>query len=265
MPTVTDYVRQYIAIDRELSRLLELSSQGDDPISTGPVGELLRHFVERLDGADERTIEARLLRLQLLAEHLLAIERHDRALLDGFKRELRNRPEEGDFYGIRCEIATAAMLIERGINFTKRESPDFELPVDGDTLFIECGSAHLSKPANRDIAYKVGSVVNQKKAKPYCTPKLALFAEVTNILAQSHLRRAFDVLIRPFVEREMAGSGLGSVLLFMFVYDHDVRDYAHHYVRIDNGCIDEGLRTFLDRHFPQVRRDVRRFIIPWQV
>jgi hypothetical protein len=260
--TTAQFLTVYGNVAGNLSSLLGMRFVPGSPAAASPIGRTLATISGYYNRGMVLTSECEMMKMVMLVKHLREIERHDGELLEKFKDDLYNRPTASQYYGIRCEIATAATLVRRGIAFSKQESPDFRIAVDGHELFVECGSAHISALVAKDIKYKVGSVINQKSRKPYCVPCAALFIDVTSISGASGDPAIFWQDIRPFVENELRSSAFGAVLLFEYLYDVDRRCFNQGYMRVDSQHISAPLCALLDQHWPRGQQVSRHYTTP---
>jgi len=71
------------------------------------------------------------------------IEKYDKDLLDVCKKQLLGSINDNEYFGARFEISTTALLIRKGVQFKKRESPDFLVQAEK-AVFLECTSCHIS-------------------------------------------------------------------------------------------------------------------------
>lgn len=191
--------------------------------------------------------------ISLLAKNLKEIESHDKNLLRIFQRALRSCNND-TYLGIRFEVSMAASLIRHKVPFVKSERPDFRLLDYWDGVCIECGSAHLSEPKIKiaDLKYKIGSAIRAKSQYEYCNAASALFIDFTNINYYSMLREILPGMneLKSYVADQLERSGFGSVVLWTYIINLDIRKYQWKYTRVDNEMPNQLLMEFLGTLYP---------------
>ncbi|OFV68083.1 MAG: hypothetical protein SCAL_000723 [Candidatus Syntrophoarchaeum caldarius] len=162
------------------------------------------------------------------------------------------------------DLVLRGTIIRKNIKFTKAESPDFTIHTENKNIFIECGSAHLSKPKLGDIKYKIYSVINKKSSKPYCDPTTALFIDITNIYYNSLINEILVERdeIREDVKNALEHTQFGNVILFAYILNKDLNRFESVYIRIDNKNTEETLLNFLNDGYPFSEHTVYNFAIP---
>ncbi len=249
----------YINSVTELNRLLGLSFiwDGEEYKSVGartPIGQAIMMVGVYHNQRDYSRRNVEIAKLSMLVKHLQTIEKHDKILLNGFKGIIRDTSKDwGTYFGVRMEINIAASLIQKEINFTKTESPDFT--IDERNIFIECGSCHMSNNSSANVANKIRSAIFEKSDKPYCNPSTVLCLDITNVSAsreeaESELlasKEAIQGMVRQILSE--TNSNYGSILLFSYFMDTANQFYSG-YWRVDNGIITKDLRDFLDKYYP---------------
>jgi hypothetical protein len=223
------------------------------------VGQVLLYH----NKGDYEARDHQLTRLALLRSELQEIEKHDPELLAIFRNMYRyNR---ADYYGFRLEVATASLLIRRKIPFEKTERPDFVLKTkSGDSLFIECGSVHLTKGKNRPVDYKLASAINGKLKMPYMNRQTLLFVDVTNIIHHSlkseHYLGPTD--LERVVRNSISGQMVGAVILVFYILDKDRKHFWYNSQRIDNEEMHPSLLQFLDEQFLGSGDPISNYTVP---
>jgi hypothetical protein len=178
-----NFILYYSHLALELARLLGvrfIPGRGLD----GVVGKMLAEVVNYHNTGNHEFRDRELTTLALLVSDLKHIENFSRELRSHFRKMYQNN--RADYYGFRMEVAAASLFIRRKMEFVKNESPDFIITMPGDEkVFVECGSAHLSKRREGDIGYKLASAVSSKASMPYCNLRTVLFLDITNIIHHS--------------------------------------------------------------------------------
>ncbi|MCJ8306711.1 MAG: hypothetical protein HRU07_06640 [Nitrosopumilus sp.] len=124
--------------------------------------------------------------------------------------------DEGNFYGIRCEIAVNSLLLRRGISFIQRESPDFQC-INDENIHIECTSSHLidGSENSEKVFRKIKKSVRDKNGKIYASLKIILFIDLTNLnySNNNHLFSdpQFDTEISKILSRTKYGALLFNI------------------------------------------------------
>lgn len=166
--------------------------------------------------------------ISLLAKNLKKIENQDRKLLRVFRRALQACNDD-TYFGVRFEVSMAASLIQNKVPFVKTERPDFTLLDRWHGVCIECGSVHLSEPkvGIADLKYKIGSVIREKSQYDYCNAGSALFIDFTNINYHSTLQEILPSVneLKSYVADQLKRSGFGSVALWTYIINLDIRKY----------------------------------------
>ncbi len=254
-----NWILNYAGCVTELSRLLGLRFiwDGGEYKSVGartPIGEailMVGVFNNEHDFA-RRNVE--IAKLSMLVKHLKTIERHDKELLKKFKRKIRDTSkEQGTYFGVRMEIMIAASLIQKGINFTKTERPDFT--IEEYEVYLECTSSHKLDDSTTSLTDKIRSAILEKSKKEYCNSSTVLCMDITNIAAtneesENKLLASKDGLKR-IVEQILidTNSSYGSFLIFSYFMDLTNTFYSG-YWRIDNETSVPALTVFLDKYYP---------------
>ncbi len=254
-----DFMPQYIYVTVKLSELPNTQFIEEKDFET-PIGEALKNILWYHDNGRHKERDYEIARLNLLVKHLEEIKQHDENMLNSFRSKI-NR-DDANYYGFRFEVATAASLIRKKVNFEKTETPDFKIIYGNHEIFIECTSRHLDKPKSRD--YKIKSAILEKSEKSYCLPNTTLFIDITNIYHHSWLKGQLiqSGQLREYVISLLESIKFGSVVLFVFILNKDLNRLELNYLRIDGYQTDLALKKFLDYYYPLGNHIVYDFVIP---
>lgn len=252
-------------LDKLASLEQRVSSLGIDLNNTDhPLVSRLDAARERHNSGDKTLGRVNACYVQFILEDLALIKNSDGDLYKHFTKLLQQKDLPLDnYFGLRCEIRTAASLIYKNVNFEKSETPDF---IINSPLFgIECSSAHLQvgveKPP-KEVFYKVLSVLNEKGIKNYSTSETVLVLDVSNLLYQEGRNISLSVLAdmdkaKPRLKSVVNGSRLSSLIYFYYRWtpkDDEQQEtgvtLTNSYVRVDNSNISTPVRVFLNRFFP---------------
>jgi hypothetical protein len=91
-------------------------------------------------------------------------------------------------YGDIFELYINWTLVQKKLNFTKRERPDFSLSHNSKEIFIECTSTHCDFhkiPAEKDIYKKLKSKIREKVIEEYMNLSTVIFIDITNLYYHS--------------------------------------------------------------------------------
>jgi len=204
-----------------------------------------------------------LTKLTLLVSELNDIEHFSHELLVQFRNMYKKN--RVDYYGFRMEVAAASLFIRRTITFKKNESPDFIVTVpNNENIFVECGSAHLSKHKDRDIGYKIASMVSGKVAMPYVNTRTVLFLDITNIIHHTLISEIYleQEQIESIVKKEMNAKPVGGTCLFFYMLDKEKDYLGYHSIRINNDNVDHVLQKFLDEQFRLDGQEISNYDVP---
>ncbi len=228
-----------------------------------PIGQSLNRVLKYHNQKNISLRDYELGKTALLVKELKIIEQHDSELLATFKKQLHTNLSFDKYFGFRMEIHTAAVLILKKVEFTKTESPDFTIHTEDRDVFIECGSAHLSKPKTQDVKYKIGSVISQKSKKPYCGPATALFIDYTNIyhnILKNDSQFKTDE-INEYLKNALKTTKFGNITLTSYVAIEDTKRFAGMYIRVDNQNIDKSLLNTLDKSHPHGKYTIDKLFV----
>jgi hypothetical protein len=233
-----------------------------------PDSPLAQHFQSSKEALRSGALDiAELEILNLAAQYmeLGEVGKYDSKLLPRLKRRLRSHRLD-DYLGVQCEIAVAGMLLKKSVQFICPDPPDFEINLPGSrqAAFIECTSIHIEKDSNKELIYKVGSAINDKKKKGYCNARSALVIDITNVMYHSHKNgwNLNPIAIKERFAESAANSGFGAVLIFCEVGNLEKARVETLYSRlaVENPSIE--LQTVLDQCFPDGEYIVTKAVFP---
>ena len=244
------FMFRYLGVVAKLSELLGVKFYTDEE-NDSPIGRGLSDIIRYHDAGLYDIRDCELARVQLLIKHLEEIKAYNNDLLDIFRKKI-NR-DDANYYGFRFEVAIAASLIRKDINFIKTESPDFAIKYDGKNIFIETTTSHIESKKEKSIKEKIRRAVNRKSRKQYCDLSTALFIDVTNIVHHGLIRDELrtDKDLRNYVTKLLKNTSFGSILLFVYICNLDSWRFELDYIRLDSREIDPVLKKFLDRYYPK--------------
>jgi hypothetical protein len=257
-----DFISYYSQLALELSRLLGVRFIPGRGLE-GVVGKMLGGVIIYHNQGNNEFRDREITKLTLLASELNDIENFGAELLAQFRNMYRKN--RADYYGFRMEVAAASLFIRRKITFKKNESPDFIVTMpNNEDVFVECGSAHLSKRKDKDIGYKIASAVSNKATMPYVNTRTALFLDITNIIHHTLISEIYleQEYIESIVKKEMNGRQVGGTCLFFYMLDKEKAYFGYHLIRIDNDSVDFLLQEFLSEHFPKEGQETSNYDVP---
>jgi hypothetical protein len=237
----------------DLKRLLGNQLIDGPSFAQHPIRQSINRVFTFHDSGDYASRDYENSSISLIVKNLKEIENHDKKLLTVFRQALRSCNND-TYFGIRFEISVAASLLRSKVTFIKTERPDFALLESWDGICIECGSAHLSKSKIRiaDLKYKIGSVIREKSQYDYCNASNALFIDFTNINYHGTLQETLPSVdeLKHYVSDQLERSDFGSVVLWTYIINLDIRRYQWKYTRVDNKMPNPLLKRFLDALYP---------------
>jgi hypothetical protein len=127
----------------ELSRLTGLIFINTSVDSVKPIERSVRRMLYCHNTHQYQTRDFLYAKILLLVVNLQEIEKYDKDLLDVCKKQLLGSINDNEYFGARFEISSTALLIRKGVQFKKRESPDFLVQAEK-AVFLECTSCHIS-------------------------------------------------------------------------------------------------------------------------
>jgi hypothetical protein len=217
---------------------------------------------------NERNIQAALFeigRLKFLIFHLELLRSSKPKLFSFFKKILLSDKSNFDkYFGTRFEIAIAAALAEKSIDFDKTEPPLPDFIINNEKVFIECTSKHLGQ-INQKFSFtkQLKMVMNGKNSKEYANISTALFIDITNIYY--YLPNSARYNIRDFILQEIpeliTSYKFGSFLFHVYIQDETQTNFEQSYVRIDSVKINDTLCGFLNSNFPLGNSKINNYFI----
>lgn len=274
-------------VRNELSRLLKMRLQAGGRDGRSPIARVLNaamghHVIAKRWAVSGRFREAsweferrdmEWARARFLLQDLLRLESQCSELLRTYVKKFKKARYPDQFFALRFEVKVASMLVLRGFKFRQPDPPDFELIGHWTGIAIECGSVRVSGRKGGDLTYKILQEVGEKSRKPYASRACALAVDATNLLyrgwivgvvappgvdqgLEERVRLVDDLKNR--IRLQLAPGGFGSVLVYFYQYDRDLRQYEASYLRADAADITADLRRMLDHLAPIGRRLVPR-------
>lgn len=173
-----------------------------------------------------------------------------------------------EYFGLRLEIHTAAILASHRISFSVSERPDFSIyPNTSKQCFIECTSRHLTKPKPSEILVKsIDTAISAKATQEYMNLNTALFIDITNLTAKDwKIVRNTESGIKAtkaFISDRINKTLIGSAICFSWIIDLEKLQFDCAYNRVDHNRIDMSLKNFLDDKYPINQKTIHYFIVP---
>jgi hypothetical protein len=164
---------------------------------------------------------------------LRKIKQNSKDHFDWFANRLIKNKTNVGFYGDKFELSIAVSLLEKGIEYTKTESPDFKVEFNKQELFIECGSAQFdfdSTPDQKGIYTKLKKTLISKMNERYSSPDTALFVDITNLFyhaneIKEHLTNHDLLEILTSANRNVKSEQIfGVVVMFCFFSSQNSED-----------------------------------------
>ena len=261
--SMLNFILHHCELSLELSRLLGVRFFPGRGLQ-GPVGKMLARIILHHNQGNHEYRDREITKLSLLKDELKQIEEFDPELLRKFRNQYRrgNRPE---YFGTRMEIAAASCFVRKNISFIKQESPDFVIcRPNGKKVFVECGSTHLSIHKAGNIGYKISSSIRAKVILPYFSTATVLFLDITNVLHNSLISRAYleQQAIESVAKQQMDEKPIGGTCLFFYVMNKESDSFDLQFIRVDNNTADPELTKFLNELLPVGDQDVSDYDIP---
>ena len=257
------FMLQYGNIVVKLSQLLNKKFLKREDFQR-PIGQAIENIIRLHNMGMYEQRDYEIARLKMLVKHLEEVKQQNENMFKIFQTRINK--SDTDYLGFRFELATAASLIRKGINFEKTESPDFTINWKGHKIGIECVNVHIEKPTSKNLIHKIKKAIKRKAGKTYSivTSKILLFIDVTNIYFHGLLRgELFDEKeLKERIGRILNLTNFGGILLFVFVLNKTLSRFELNYFRIDKPKIDPLLKDFLDYCYPCGSHDVYDFALP---
>lgn len=121
-------------------------------------------------------------------EYLEEIKKVSLVEFNFWKNRLISNKKNVGLYGDIFELYINWTFVQKKLNFTKRERPDFSLNHNNKEIFIECTSTHCDFdkiPAEKDIFKKLKSKIREKIIEEYVNLSTVLFIDITNLFYHS--------------------------------------------------------------------------------
>lgn len=243
LPTsgIGEFITRISKLEEDLEFLLnaEFDRESNDELESG-FGEIFHGI---LVNRDTRAAQ----RMEYLKENLQVIKENKPSILSQYQEDFEQGTDD-QYHGVRTEIGITSSLIKKGVNLTVRESPDYEIEFEGDTIFGEATSKHITQSKDRDLTYQILRSIRSKCDKDYSNPDTLLFLDVTNINwhMMAHGREFDTPKLRQAITDEMEDGDFGAVLL-MSHYGVEGK-FGRAYLRVDNDPSDTVLR-FLEEYY----------------
>lgn len=262
-------ILQYAAVVSGLTEILGIrvidTSDSANHYSKVYLGKCIKGVIDFHNSGDSQTSKNEFFKLAFLLKHLREIQAGNPIAFAGFRSAILKCRTSREFFGLRMEIYAAASLTRAGAMWEKTESPDFRVLMES-PIYVECASVHLSAPKDRDVLYKIESVIDAKGKKFYANDKTVLFIDVTNLVF-NHVFHNIPLdgdAVKSCAKASLRATKFGSVLLFSYL-NSDVYDRIEaSYWRVDNDSINHNLLVFLNLAYPITRPEQKPFVAMFQ-
>lgn len=184
-----------------------------------------------------------------------------------WKNRLISNKKNVGLYGDIFELYINWTLVQKKINFTKRERPDFSLNYNGNEIFIECTSTQCDFDkilAEKDIFKKLKSKIRKKIIEEYMNLSTVLFIDITNLYYHSKninltLNENFIYKALTEVEEKLTKKPpiklikpFGAIVFFYFDISQDIINETHYSCNIlthfKRPTADNNLIEFLEKN-----------------
>lgn len=184
-----------------------------------------------------------------------------------WKNRLISNKKNVGLYGDIFELYINWTLVQKKLNFTKRERPDFSLNYNGNEIFIECTSTQCAFdkiPAEKDIFKKLKSKIRAKVIEEYMNLSTVLFIDITNLYYHSKninltLNENFIYKALTEVEEKLTKKPpiklikpFGAIVFFYFDNSQDIINETHYSCNIlthfKRPTADNNLIDFLEKN-----------------
>jgi len=203
-------------------------------------------------------------RFSLLLIELRLIKKEEPEIFLKVSGDLLHTSDSNKFYGFRFEVHEVAQLIERGIKFYKRESPDFH--ITNDDIFLECTSARVTdgKVSIEKFQKKLKKIITNKEKLKYAKPNCILKIDITDLLY--HLPPdSWQVAVTDlpsYIVKYMKPKKFGAISLSYFVFSQTTLNGGYHFELRRSDEISSCLNAFLDCNYSGSGSSVRAPAIP---
>lgn len=149
--------------------------------------------------------------------------------LKTWQKRLKNNSKNVGLYGDVFELFIQWSFLQKEINFSKSERPDFIIKFNNSLLYLECTSAQFDlekMPTEAEVYKKIKSVVRGKLTASYLNSSTALFIDITNLvyhlptLNKGFLRKvleATDISVKTKASNNLSYPGSITFINFEFV------------------------------------------------
>lgn len=194
--------------------------------------------------------------LKYLNYHLRLIKRKNPESFKLFRKRLFRERKLSDFFSLRYEIFIAHNLCCYNLQYRQPDLPDFEVYLNDEIAFLECGSCQLTSQSfdKNDLKYELESVINKKSNNNYAH-NLALYVEISNI----SISFAQDMSISSdYIDNFIKGidnfNKFGSVITHTIIRDDKDAQVKYLYSRTDHQNISKSLIEVLNKINPKDNR-----------
>lgn len=121
-------------------------------------------------------------------EYLATIKKTNYDDWEEWRKRLINNTKNVGLYGDIFELHINWTMVQKNIEFKKRERPDFSITHNNKEIYIECTSAHFDfdkTPTEREIFKKLKGNVRSKIIENYMNLSTIVFVDVTNLYYHS--------------------------------------------------------------------------------
>jgi len=194
--------------------------------------------------------------LKYLNNHLRLIKRKNLESFKLFRKRLFRERKLSDFYSLRYEIFVAHNLCSYDLKYGQPDPPDFEVHLNDEVVFLECGSCQLTSQSfdKDDLKYKLESVINKKSNHNYAH-NLALYVEISNISISFAQDKSISIdFIDDFIMSIDNFNKFGSVITHTVIRDDNDAHVKYLYSRTDHQNISKSLVEVLSKINPKDNR-----------
>jgi len=184
-----------------------------------------------------------------------------------WKNRLISNKKNVGLYGDIFELYINWTFVQKKLNFTKRERPDFSLNHSNKEIFIECTSTHCDFdkiPAEKDIFKKLKSKIREKIIEDYMNLSTVLFVDITNLFY--HSKNINLTLNENFISKALKEvddnltkkppikviKPFGAIVFFYFDNSKDSNNETHYTCNIlahfKRPTVDTNLVDFLEKN-----------------
>ena len=202
-----------------------------------------------------------------LIDGLKAIKLRSESDFIKYKGRLLRNSNRGSFYGDVFEVFFYKSLIDKGINFINRESPDFEIYGFAETVYIECASSKVDQTLVGNPYSKINKSLRSKRTKKYANRKTGLFVDITNVFSHAvdndeiPSGAKLSILGEKYLEETQYG-----LIVFMYLAIHLDKDkgpiniYTPHIVKSPE--ISKSLKDFIETNTEYFETDPLGYEFP---